>query len=55
MAPGLKGPGTKIYRAGHNLIRSHAKAYHVYKNEFKNKQNGKLIHMFMFLVYGHLQ
>lgn len=41
MAPGLKGNGTKIYVVGHNLIKSHAKAYHVYKNEFNTTQKGK--------------
>ena len=40
-APGIKQPGTAPYTVAHNLIRAHAKAYHVYKNEFKNIQEGK--------------
>jgi beta-glucosidase/6-phospho-beta-glucosidase/beta-galactosidase len=39
-APGIKQPGTAPYTVAHNLVRAHARAYHVYKNEFKNKQKG---------------
>lgn len=41
MAPGLTGKGDRIYQAGHNLIKAHAKAYHIYHNEFKRAQKGK--------------
>lgn len=41
MAPGLTGKGDKIYQAGHNLIKAHAKAYHIYVNEFKKSQKGQ--------------
>lgn len=39
-APGLKGPGTFVYEAGHNIIRAHAKAYRVYEAEFAATQGG---------------
>ncbi|KAK6189992.1 hypothetical protein SNE40_001948 [Patella caerulea] len=42
MAPGLYGPGTNVYITAHNMIRSHAKAYHIYDKEFRSKQNGKI-------------
>jgi lactase-phlorizin hydrolase len=42
MAPGLTGQGDKIYAAGHNLIKAHAKAYRIYEKEFKNSQKGNL-------------
>jgi beta-glucosidase len=42
---GVHAPGhiskVKPYLAAHNLILSHARAYHVYKNEFAN-QNGSI-------------
>ena len=40
MAPGMKGPGILEYKVAHNLIRSHAKAYRVYQNEFVETQQG---------------
>nr|XP_022342919.1 uncharacterized protein LOC111136393 isoform X1 [Crassostrea virginica] len=40
MAPGLEGKGDRIYQAGHNLIKAHAKAYHIYQKEFKEYQKG---------------
>ena len=30
------------YQAGHNLIRSHAKAYRLYQDEFVDSQNGQV-------------
>lgn len=50
MAPGLTGKGDRIYQAGHNLIKAHAKAYHIYHNEFKRAQKGKWIYINAFLV-----
>lgn len=40
MAPGIIGPGTSMYVVAHNLIKAHAKAYHVYDKEFRPKQQG---------------
>lgn len=40
MAPGLKGPGTNMYQASHNLIKAHARAYHIYDEEFRPLQKG---------------
>ena len=39
-APGMKGSGILEYKAAHNLIRAHAKAYRVYQNEFAVSQQG---------------
>ena len=40
-APGVKGMNaSQQYVAGKNLILAHAKAYHVYKDEFNSTQNG---------------
>lgn len=41
MAPALDFPGIPSYLCGHNLLKAHAKVYHLYKNDFSN-QNGKL-------------
>ena len=43
MAPGMKGPGILEYKVVHNLIRSHAKAYRLYQNEFQS-QRGNFIY-----------
>ena len=44
MAPGITGRGDRIYKVAHNLIKSHAKAYRAYENEFKDKQKGNRDH-----------
>jgi len=36
-APGNVGQG---YKAGHNLIRAHGKAYRLYEEKYKSTQNG---------------
>jgi len=36
----VKGPGDKLYIAGHNLLRAHAYAYRAYNQEFRPTQNG---------------
>lgn len=38
--PGRTNPGLAVYQVGHNVILAHAKAYHIYKDEYKNTQNG---------------
>ena len=43
-APGFKGPGILDYKAAHNLIRAHAKAYRVYQNEFYETQKGEIFY-----------
>ncbi|XP_070575579.1 cytosolic beta-glucosidase-like [Ptychodera flava] len=39
-APGVSGNGDKTYIVSHNLIKSHAKAWHIYNDEFRSTQNG---------------
>ncbi|CAH0774806.1 unnamed protein product [Bemisia tabaci] len=41
-APFLDLYGIGDYLAGHTLLRAHAKAYRLYDNEFRAKQNGKV-------------
>ncbi|ESO98170.1 hypothetical protein LOTGIDRAFT_239074 [Lottia gigantea] len=41
-APGVWGPGTNTYIAGHNLIKAHVAAYRLYQNEFKTSQGGQV-------------
>ncbi|XP_009305920.1 beta-klotho [Danio rerio] len=41
-APGVKGERGDPFIAAHNLIRAHAKAYHVYDKLFRARQNGKV-------------
>ena len=40
MAPAINYPGIPNYLCGHNLLKAHAKVYHMYKNKFHH-QNGK--------------
>lgn len=40
-APGINKPGEGAYRVTHNIIRSHARAYHVYKTHYKHRYHGK--------------
>lgn len=49
-APFLDLYGIGDYLAGHTLLRAHAKAYRLYDNEFRAKQNGKLA-----VSFKHLQ
>ncbi|XP_077982467.1 lactase-like protein [Glandiceps talaboti] len=40
LAPGFKHQGTSVYRVGHNVLKAHAKAYHVYDKKYRASQNG---------------
>ncbi|XP_035664645.1 lactase-phlorizin hydrolase-like [Branchiostoma floridae] len=40
--PQHSDPAEGQYIAGHNIILSHAKAYHIYSDEFRAAQNGKV-------------
>ena len=41
-APGMRAPGILPYKAAHNMIRAHAKAYRVYYAEFQEVQQGQV-------------
>ena len=34
--------GVDMYQAGHNIIRSHARAYHTYDDNYRSMQQGKI-------------
>ncbi|RZC33947.1 Glyco hydro 1 domain containing protein [Asbolus verrucosus] len=38
IAPGIKASGYADYKCTHKLIKAHAKAYHLYNDEFRTKQ-----------------
>ncbi|XP_070575696.1 cytosolic beta-glucosidase-like [Ptychodera flava] len=40
-APGLKHQGTTVYRAAHNVLKAHAKAWHTYNERYRATQKGK--------------
>uniref|UniRef100_A0A224XNE6 beta-glucosidase n=1 Tax=Panstrongylus lignarius TaxID=156445 RepID=A0A224XNE6_9HEMI len=42
LAPALNLHGTGDYLSGHNLLRAHAKVYHLYDKMFKPKQKGRV-------------
>ncbi|XP_018573206.1 myrosinase 1 [Anoplophora glabripennis] len=42
MAPAIKESGVMDYKCTHNVIRSHAKAWHIYDQEFRSTQNGRI-------------
>ncbi|KAJ8936633.1 hypothetical protein NQ314_012249 [Rhamnusium bicolor] len=41
-APAINSPGVAEYKCAHTVIKAHAKAYHIYQNEFKEKQGGRV-------------
>jgi len=44
-APSLGLHGTADYQAIKTMLLSHAKAYHVYHNEFRNTQKGSAVYL----------
>ncbi|PVD31244.1 hypothetical protein C0Q70_06656 [Pomacea canaliculata] len=41
-APGIHDPGVGVYTVAHNIIRSHAKAFHTYDTHFRHVYKGKV-------------
>ncbi|KAF4531659.1 hypothetical protein B566_EDAN016960 [Ephemera danica] len=41
MAPQMRGSGTKDYQAGHNLLKSHARAWHIYNETYRPIQQAE--------------
>lgn len=41
IAPRVQNRGIGEYICTHNLVKAHAKAWHIYDQEFRAKQNGK--------------
>jgi beta-glucosidase/6-phospho-beta-glucosidase/beta-galactosidase len=41
-APGITHDGIDNYLCGHTVLKSHAKAYHIYDKEFRATQNGRV-------------
>jgi lactase-phlorizin hydrolase len=39
-APRIKGSGIKDYTAGHNIIKAHARAWHIYDENYRAVQQG---------------
>ncbi|RZC40245.1 Glyco hydro 1 domain containing protein, partial [Asbolus verrucosus] len=38
----VDSPGVDVYQCGHVLLKAHAKAYHIYNDEYRAAQNGKI-------------
>ncbi|XP_053327174.1 lactase/phlorizin hydrolase [Spea bombifrons] len=41
-APGIKEPGNASYKVSHNILKAHAKAWHVYNDKYRSQQNGQV-------------
>jgi beta-glucosidase/6-phospho-beta-glucosidase/beta-galactosidase len=41
-APGLNITGIGGYLAAHNMLKAHARVYHLYEKSYRSKQKGKL-------------
>ncbi|XP_028839736.1 klotho [Denticeps clupeoides] len=42
VAPGIKNDSALPYRVGHNLLKAHAAAWHVYDERYRARQGGKV-------------
>ena len=49
MAPGIYDPVVGVYHVAHNLIRSHAAAWHTYDRDFRATQMGISPNIFYFI------
>ena len=50
-APGKDdNPGVDPYQCAHNILKSHAKAYHTYNNTYRSTQNGMLYTYNLFAI-----
>lgn len=41
LAPAANSPGVGLYRAAHNMIKAHARVYHLY-DQYRPKQKGEV-------------
>ncbi|XP_073490360.1 lactase/phlorizin hydrolase-like [Aquarana catesbeiana] len=41
-APGIYSPGDSVYVVGHNLIKAHAEAWHLYNDKYRATQGGQI-------------
>lgn len=41
LPPAVPGRGIDEYKCGHNILKAHAKVWHMYDDEFRPKQKGK--------------
>ncbi|KAM8933998.1 lactase/phlorizin hydrolase [Pelodytes ibericus] len=41
-APGIKDPGNAPYKVSHNILKAHAKAWHVYNDQYRSHQHGQV-------------
>ncbi|XP_023022880.2 myrosinase 1 [Leptinotarsa decemlineata] len=41
-APGIQSPGIGEYMCSHNVIKAHAKAWHIYNDKFRAEQKGQV-------------
>jgi len=44
-APSLGQPGIADYLAARTILLAHARAYHVYHDEFRNTQKGNTVYL----------
>ncbi|KAJ8936598.1 hypothetical protein NQ314_012213 [Rhamnusium bicolor] len=50
-APGIQHPGVDDYLCAHNVIRAHARVWHIYDQEFRPTQNGNICDSFFVNLY----
>nr|DBA19707.1 TPA: hypothetical protein GDO54_015494 [Pyxicephalus adspersus] len=39
-APGVKDPGSAMFKVTHNIVKAHAKAWHIYNDNYRHQQKG---------------
>ncbi|XP_077129154.1 lactase/phlorizin hydrolase-like [Ranitomeya variabilis] len=41
-APGIRDPGNASFKVSHNIVKAHAKAWHVYNDKYRASQKGQV-------------
>ena len=50
MAPALNYPGIASYLCGHNVLKAHAEAVHLYRDKFQEHQKGNINFFILFCI-----
>ena len=52
-APGINSADVAVYKAAHTLIKSHAEAWHLYNDKYRDTQNGLFRNAILSIYIAH--